>query len=162
MNKLKSIIKNSILCLKFPFLYPRNVYSDKPCHLIPQWTQLDSMPKGWRDAFGIQMCKDIKKELKKHRGLLRKYRIVQIKEKFGGLRWYSSWSTKELDDIIDKYEKLSFKTCIQCGKPAEYISAGWICPFCSDCRIDSRNYVPITEEGAWDKAYTYYWPKKEE
>lgn len=49
---------------------------------IPTYTELDSMPIGWRKAFGLQMCKDIKKELKKH-NYLYKYRITQIKEKFG-------------------------------------------------------------------------------
>lgn len=49
---------------------------------IPLSTELDAMPDGWRKAFGIQMCKEIKQELKKY-NYLYKYRITQIKEKFG-------------------------------------------------------------------------------
>ena len=133
--------------------------------IIPTHTELDAMPEGWRNKFGIQMCKEIKQSLLKTGGrkALKSYRIVQIKEKFGGLRWYDAWSTDEiLHTIIPKYEKISFETCIHCGKPAQYVSAGYISPYCEDCIDDKHNYVPIIEEGAWDKAYTYYWPKKEE
>ena len=35
--------------------------------------------------------------------------------------------------MIDKYEDLSSITCINCGKPAKYITTGWICPYCEDC-----------------------------
>ena len=48
---------------------------------LPSYTELDAMEPGWRKVFGIQMCKEIKKELKKHK-FLYKYRIVQIKEKW--------------------------------------------------------------------------------
>lgn len=119
---------------------------------IPNYTELDAMPEGWRKAFGIQMCKEIKSELKKHKGALKKYRIIQIKEKFGGLRWYDVNSTKEIWNIINKYEDLSFKTCINCGKPAEYISCGWISPYCSNCIDNKFKYIPIASEDAWDKA----------
>lgn len=125
-----------------------------PICFIPIDTELDEMPKGWREAFGLQMCEEIKQELKKHKGALRRYRILQIKEKFGGLRWYDAWSTdKILNDIIPKYKAISFKTCINCGKPAEYISRGWISPYCSDCAKDKDRYVSMAEEDAWDKAY---------
>lgn len=54
---------------------------DRIC-FIPSYTELDAMPDGWRKVFGIQMCKEIKQELKKY-NYLYKYRITQIKEKFG-------------------------------------------------------------------------------
>ena len=162
MKKILASIKACILCLRFPFLYPRNVYTDKPCHLIPQWTQLDCMPDGWRKAFGIQMCKEIKQELKKHKGALKYYRITQIKEKFGELRWYDNGSPEKIwKEIIPKYEEKSSRTCIECGKPAKYIRCGWISPYCEDCRIEGCNYIPITEQNALDKAFDYYWQKEE-
>ena len=122
-------------------------------HCIPTYTELDAMPSGWRKTFGIQMCEDIKAELKKHKGALRKYRITQIKEKFGGLRWYDEYSTEKIwKEIIPKYEELSYKTCIDCGKPAEYVSCGWISPYCGNCRDKYHNYIPISEENAYSKA----------
>jgi hypothetical protein len=101
------------------------------------------MESGWRKAFGIQMCKEIKKELKKHK-FLYKYRIVQIKEKWGYLHWYDSGTPKDskIYDIIRKYEQISAKTCGVCGKPATKMSKGWIYPYCDDC-IGDRNFTEI-------------------
>ena len=97
--------------------------------ILPTYTELDAMPDGWRKVFGIQMCKDLRKQLWKD-GNLFKYRITQIKEKFGILCWYDEGASKEVYKIIEKYEKLSLNTCIVCGEPATKISAGWISPFC--------------------------------
>ena len=98
----------------------------------PTYTELNSMPIGWRKAFGIQMCKEIKQALKKH-NYLYNYRIMQIKEKYGSLRWYDAGAPEEIQTIINKYEDISYHTCISCGKPAKYLSTGWICPYCEKC-----------------------------
>lgn len=127
--------------------------------IIPTYTELDAMPKGWRKKFGIQICKEIKQSLLKAGGrkALNAYRITQIKEKFGSLRWYDYGGTEEMfNTIIPKYEELSRKTCIDCGKPAKYISRGWISPYCEDCAKDKDDYISIIEEDAWDKALGYY------
>ena len=110
---------------------------------LPSYTELDAMEPGWRKAFGIQMCKEIKKELKKHK-FLYKYRIVQIKEKWGYLHWYDSGHPRDskIYDIIHKYEQISAKTCGVCGKPATKITKGWIYPYCDDC-IGDRNFTEI-------------------
>lgn len=110
---------------------------------LPSYTELDAMESGWRKAFGIQMCKEIKKELKKHK-FLYKYRIVQIKEKWGYLHWYDGGTPKDskIYDIIRKYEQISAKTCGVCGKPATKISKGWIYPYCDDC-IGDRNFTEV-------------------
>lgn len=99
--------------------------------ILPTYTELDAMEPGWRKAFGIQMCKDIRKQLLKE-GNLFKYRITQIKEKWGELCWYDACASKEVHEIIEKYEKLSRNTCIVCGEPATKISDGWISPFCDE------------------------------
>lgn len=122
---------------------------------LPTYSNLDAMPKGWRKAFGIGMCKEIKAALKQDK-LLKRYRITQIKEKFGGLRWYDNVSTDKVQAVISKYEHLSYKTCIECGKPAKYISKGWISPYCEDCAVDKSKYVPMDEEDAWSKALGDY------
>ena len=112
-------------------------------HCIPNHTELDAMDYGWRKAFGIQMCKDIRKALLSHGWkYLFQYRITQIKEKFGELRWYDLNSTQDIQDIIHKYEDISAHTCIDCGKPATKMSTGWICPYCDDC-IGDRDFTEI-------------------
>lgn len=134
-NKIAEKMYKSILWVE------KNIIN-KIC-FIPSYTELDSMPNGWRNAFGAQLCEELKQVLKKHKYLY-KYRITQIKEKFGELRWYSNGSPEGCEyPIIDKYEKLSRKTCIICGKPATYVSIGWICPYCNDHIGDITKAIPI-------------------
>ena len=149
-------IKNFFICLRYPFLKCHNRWTDETYGY--SWLEIDSMPTGWRKAFGIKLCKELKRELKKHK-FLKKYRITQIKEKFGALRWYDAGNTDNGYKILSKYGQLSQETCIRCGKPATKIRCGYISPYCDDCISERYDYVPITEEDAWDKAYTYYWPE---
>lgn len=99
---------------------------------IPTYNELDAMDEGWKRNFGIQMMDELKEQLKKE-NYLHKFRIMQIKEKFGGLRFYVSSASDEVYKIISKYENMSFDICLSCGKPAEYITTGWISPYCGDC-----------------------------
>jgi hypothetical protein len=46
-------------------------------------------------------------------------RLIQCKEKFGGLRFYIEGGTRELHDVIRKYERLSTETCELCGEKGE-------------------------------------------
>jgi len=100
--------------------------------ILPIYNEWDAMPEGWNKAFGKQYLKELKKQLKKDK-MLYKFRIMDLKEKFGALRLYVNYGSKELYNIIDKYESLSYKTCIKCGKPATKYSEGWICPYCDGC-----------------------------
>ena len=142
IKKKRIKMENKRLCKRYPFLRPRNRFDDIIMWEHPkwdwryarpyEWTELDAMPDGWRKAFGKQMCEEIRNALIEE-NYLYKYRIVQIKEKYGSLRWYDWASSKKVQDIIDKYEEISARTCICCGRPATKISKGWISPFCDRC-----------------------------
>lgn len=142
---MKKIIKeNKALIKEYPFLLPRNRWTGKVTEDYDySWTELDAMPDGWRKAFGIKMCKEIKEALGDY---IDKYRIMQIKEKYGGLRWYDSGAPRGVYDIISKYEKLSNYICILCGAPATKVSLGWISPFCDDCVVNNQRYEDIDNE----------------
>ena len=128
--------ENRRLCEEYPFLIPRNRWTGQiPQEYDYEYTELDNMPDGWRVAFGEQMCAEIKEELVKLRGL-DDYRISQIKEKYGSLRWYANFETDTLWKIISKYEKMSMYTCVECGKAATRVTLGWISPYCDDCCRD--------------------------
>ena len=129
-------------------------------HCIPSYTELIGMDTGWKKTFGIQMCKEIKHSLiytfinkenikpynifkyikayLKGIKLLYKYTITDIKSKYGGLRWYTTWDTNGTREIVDKYESLSYNICYICGKPADYITTGWIDPYCKDCISENQ------------------------
>ena len=128
---------NKKLIKQFPFLLPRNRWDDKvPEDYDYTYTKLDFMHEGWRNNFGIEMCEKIKKCLKKAR-YVNKYRITEIKEKWGVLRWYDAGVPKsildELESIIKYYEDKSKLVCIKCGKPTKYITSEYILFLCEDC-----------------------------
>ena len=57
--------------------------------------------------------------------------ILQIKEKFGGLRFYIGSGSEEIHDIISKYEHLSYETCEVCGETGRIRNdLGWIPTLC--------------------------------
>ena len=65
--------------------------------------------------------------------MLYEWRITDIKEKFGTFRLYCNYGSIELYNIINKYEELSWHTCIKCGKTATQTSKDWISPYCENC-----------------------------
>lgn len=142
-NTQKIYDYNKELVERYPFLWPRKWNGEKLD--LDIWgydgSELDWMPDGWRIAFGDEMMEELAEELKKY-DWLDKYFPIQIKEKYGAMRWYDNgWPDgSRIPEIIQKYEHLSYSTCINCGKPARWISRGWIMPFCEDCAKDRLDW----------------------
>ena len=107
---------------RYPFLRVKD--SEASC--------LDELPEGWRRAFGMEICREIKQALKRT-NMFSEYTVLQTKEKFGALCWYDSGAPDEVSEIIEKYTEISKRVCVSCGKPATRITTGWICPFCDEC-----------------------------
>lgn len=63
-------------------------------------------------------------------------RAEQVKEKFGGLRFYISQYSKPLHELIYKAEELSLKTCDICGQPGKMNVNFWIQTRCDDHILD--------------------------
>ena len=144
---------NKELIEHYPFLQIRNFFTNEPA---PEWvdfTMLDDIPKGWRESFGIKMCEEIKELLIKE-NKFEEYQVMQIKEKFGELRWYGNYASPELSKILDKYTKLSRITCMSCGQTAKYVSTPWIYPICDKCseELEISRLQSIEEYwGEWDE-----------
>lgn len=87
---------------------------------------------GWRGIV-TKLCADL------HR--IAPIRVVQIKEKFGGLRFYVDGVPPEVKDqvfdLIREAEASSFETCEKCGKPGSMTDTGWIKTLCQECE-DAR------------------------
>ena len=57
-----------------------------------------------------------------------------------------SFHVDSIEEIIESYSRLSEITCVNCGKPANYISTGWICPWCTNCSKKIKGkLIPVEE-----------------
>jgi hypothetical protein len=66
-------------------------------------------------------------------------KIQQIKEKFGGLRFYISGGNSTIHGMIWLAEALSYKTCEDCGTTEGVgMTQGWIKVCCKPCHDKSR------------------------
>ena len=62
--------------------------------------------------------------------------VFQVKQKFGGLRFYTGNLTAEMQDLVDKAEEESMNTCEQCGGYGETKTWGggyWLSTLCEHC-----------------------------
>lgn len=66
--------------------------------------------------------------------------VVQVKEKFGGLRFYvENVCNSEVYNIIDKAEAKASVTCESCGADARVQRlGGWLKCVCDDCTKKSE------------------------
>ncbi len=56
--------------------------------------------------------------------------IAQVKEKFGGLRFYVHGGSEEIRNYIDFAEYMSENVCERCGQPGEPRNDGWVKTLC--------------------------------
>jgi len=57
-------------------------------------------------------------------------RATQVKEKFGSLRFYMSYATSEMHQLIEEAENLSQVTCERCGQPGKLTGKNWLQCLC--------------------------------
>jgi len=63
------------------------------------------------------------------------FEVVQVKEKYGGLRFYTNFSDEHLDGMIEYAEGMSTRICEVCGAWATLVEAkGWYTTLCDSCR----------------------------
>ena len=61
---------------------------------------------------------------------------VQVKEKFGTLRFYIDLGTDDVFAAIEEAERESAVTCEACGKPGRLRVGGWLTTRCDECAGD--------------------------
>lgn len=68
-----------------------------------------------------------------------KVEVTQVKEKFGGLRFYIIGGNDEVYDLIDLAENESLKICENCGtKENVTTKGGWLVTLCNKCRKEKN------------------------
>jgi hypothetical protein len=79
---------------------------------------------------------------------LHEYKVsaVQVKEKFGGLRFYTSGNDDMVEGMIHMAEDLSYMTCEVCGQPGMMCNkGGWLKTLCPTCQ--EKYEYGITKDG---------------
>ena len=94
-------------------------------------------PEGW-DTLLDAMAEEVNKALAADGINPNDYVILQIKEKFGELCYYDNGHGEATKKVLEQYYELSRCTCCKCGKPAEFVSLGWIEPWCATCKQEEE------------------------
>jgi len=64
---------------------------------------------------------------------------AQVKEKFGGLRFYVDNSDDYIRGAISVAESMSHRTCEDCGNKGHRRAGGWVRTLCDDCNKSSQD-----------------------
>ena len=120
-------IINRLKYLYYKIKYSKNVWYGGS---LSRETALRSVGKGWSKL--INNLYDAKPKRTK---------VVQVKEKWGTLHFYTSHSVGWYEDLIIYYDHLSETICEQCGKPGKLRSdRGWVLTLCDECdEIDKKS-----------------------
>ena len=70
----------------------------------------------------------------------------QVKEKFGGLRFYTNGYNESVSAMISMAESMSYRTCEVCGNPGRSNNYGWISTLCDTHRLERGEDLPQNEE----------------
>jgi hypothetical protein len=104
---------------------------------------------GWYNILDIlcgQIQNHLKYNIKKDEGSIL-VEAVQVKEKFGGLRFYYHGGDEFISGLVSMAEGLAEKTCEECGSPGDQNNIGWVRTLCKSCR---DSYDKIRSE-RWKK-----------
>lgn len=89
------------------------------------------LPDGW-----VQLVDELHEDLIK---ICPDYKIVQVKEKFAGLRYYVELPRDIDHETADSFrervstaERRSYTICDVCGSPGEVREGGWISTLCDE------------------------------
>ena len=85
---------------------------------------------GWLDLID-ELCHTLKNHLDTHPELP-PIQVRQVKEKFGGLRFYYSGGDAVCRDAVDRAQARSLSICEVCGQPGALMGGDWLCVRCVD------------------------------
>lgn len=62
-----------------------------------------------------------------------RFEVLEVKEKFGGLRFYANHHTEPIAERIKAAEAESLHTCELCGQPGLLRGGNWVQTLCGRC-----------------------------
>lgn len=121
-----------LLCNKllndFPDLFPKEDPLFRKGSGIPFFIDCGD---GWYKLL-YDLCTDIRAILKENP--IEGFTLLQVKEKFGGLRFYIGCGSDKIFKRINKAEVDSFNICEFCGQPGKLrLNLPWYRTLCNKC-----------------------------
>jgi hypothetical protein len=120
----------------FPKVYPK-IFSGKYGGI--------AVGHGWFDLLN-QACRLIQSHCDWQKEKCPQVIAEQVKEKFGGLRFYVSGGDDYTRGIVAMAEQMSGLTCEKCGAPGTTGGTGWISTLCETHR-NEREERQLLKEG---------------
>ena len=99
---------------------------------------------GWFDLV-YKLSEDIESQLNRDPKVASQFYVLQVKEKFGGLRFYTGPSNKLIDQLVSEAEDRSFTVCEFCGDPGTPRGGSWVQTLCGPCeeRINNEGTIRV-------------------
>ena len=143
---------NEQLLNRYPFLIPRNSFTGKIVDGFDYtYNEMEAnIPAGWWKRWGELWCEDLLNFCKQNNYDPNEVMLLQVKEKFGGLRVYHNGLPEGWTEHEYAWEYISQHTCIECGEfPVPLRDDGWICPYCDKCFKKNHNNASKEEIERW-------------
>lgn len=121
--------KNRISALKFNRALQKAIDGDHDalCHYF----RIDKLSDWLIKSIEEKNFRDVPKKT-------RQVVVSQVKEKFGGLRFYVDGGDDVVYGMISMAESMSYRTCEVCGNPGKANSEGWITTLCETHRNEKE------------------------
>lgn len=125
---------NRALVDRYPWLCPRRKEDGSVADDYDYtWTELYSVPFGWVGLV-LDLCEEIRQILLMYNIPLKYYLLLEVKEKWGGLRWYDSLMgfdpiPDEIIKVVSDAESDLYNHCIVCGNKKQ--TSGYYCDECA-------------------------------
>jgi len=118
------------LCKKYPKLFV-NIDTDMTTTAMCWGFECGD---GWYNIINT-LCANIQSHIdwkNKNEVVVPQVTVDQVKEKFGGLRFYYEGGDDVIDGMVRMAEGMSEVTCEVCGKPGKSQGGGWIRTLCEE------------------------------
>ena len=122
--------------VSFMSRYPE-VFGPGPWHDQPTPIRYGlGIADGWMPLLD-RLCEDLVRIIRKDR--LTRFRVVQVKEKFGSLRVHAKGGNRRTRDIIDAADRESSGMCERCGSHGKTVNEeDWWRTLCKCCQGESK------------------------
>ena len=84
-----------------------------------------------------ELCSNIQGHIDWQKGKCTQVTVAQIKEKFGGLRFYYDGGDERIRGMVQMAESWADRSCEICGAPGSSGGKGWIKTLCPTHRAES-------------------------